>query len=135
MLPILTLLGIMSIRLFFGLEHNFKAHADKSTLFILTSFILSLEIVFGILGYIILKESKYFETFIYSDKKSSTSFALICPGVAFFVFGMFFLNFGLVFNGIVEKYSLAHFILMLPFIYVQIKTIILFFRLKSKFLL
>ncbi|PID48398.1 MAG: hypothetical protein CR967_00120 [Proteobacteria bacterium] len=133
MIPILTLLGIMSIRLFFGLEHNLEAHMDKSTLFILTSFVLSLEIVFGLLGYMVLKQSDYFKKFIYSSIKSSTAFALICPGVAFFVFGMFFLNFGLVVNGIVAKYSIAHFILMLPFIYVQFLTIKLFFTLKSKF--
>ncbi len=133
MIPILTLLGIMSVRLFFGLEHNFEANSDKSSLFILTSFLFSLQLIFGVLGYLVLKQSKYFETFVYSDVKSSTAFALICPGVAFFVFGMFFINFGLVFNGIVAKYSIAQFILILPLTYVQFKTVKLFFTLKSKF--
>ena len=45
----------------------------------------------------------YFEKYIESANKSAISFALICPGVAFMVFGMFFINYGLVFNNIVEK--------------------------------
>ncbi len=133
MIPILTLLGIMSIRLLFGLEHHFSTHLNKSTFFIFTSFVVSMQIVFGLMGYAVLKKCKYFEKFVYSKVKSSTSLALICPGVAFFVFGMFFINFGLVFNGLVVKYSMVHFALMAPFIYVQAKTIKIFFILYKKF--
>ena len=132
-IPILTLLGITFIRVSFGLEHNYATPLAKSSLFVFTSTILSLQIIFGILGYIVMKKMGYFEKYIQSEDKSSVSFALICPGVAFFVFGMFFVNFGLAFNGIVAKYSIAYFIIMLPFIYVQIKTIIYFFKLYKKF--
>ena len=132
-IPILTLLGITIIRILFSLEHNFNAPMSKSSLFVLTSIILSLQIVFGILGYIVMKKMGYFEMYIESANKSAISFALICPGVAFMVFGMFFINFGLIFNNIVDKYSLAHFIVMLPFIYIQVKTIIYFFKLYKKF--
>ena len=134
MLPILTLLGITFIRITFGLEHNFQAINDKTSLFVLTSVVLSLQIIFGILGYMVLKKLGYFEKFIKSnDEKSALSFALICPGVAFFVFGMFFVNIGLEQTGILEKYSLIYFLLMIPFIYIQVKTIQLFFRLYKKF--
>uniref|UniRef100_UPI004048BD85 TsoY family (seleno)protein n=1 Tax=Aliarcobacter sp. TaxID=2321116 RepID=UPI004048BD85 len=132
-IPILTLLGITFIRVSFGLEHNYATPLAKSSLFVFTSFVLSLQIIFGILGYMLMKKMGYFEKYIHSNDKSSVSFALICPGVAFFVFGMFFVNFGLAFNGIVTKYSIAYFIIMLPFIYVQIKTIIYFFKLYKKF--
>ncbi|MDZ7819612.1 MAG: hypothetical protein U5K55_13840 [Aliarcobacter sp.] len=132
-IPILTLLGITFIRVSFGLEHNYATPMAKSSLFVFTSTILSLQIIFGILGYMVMKKMGYFEKYIHSADKSSVSFALICPGVAFFVFGMFFVNFGLVFNGIVAKYSIAYFIIMIPFIYVQIKTIIYFFKLYKKF--
>ena len=132
-IPILTLLGITFIRVSFGLEHNYATPMAKSSLFVFTSTILSLQIIFGILGYMVMKKMGYFEKYIHSNDKSSVSFALICPGVAFFVFGMFFVNFGLAFNGIVAKYSIAYFIIMLPFIYVQIKTIIYFFKLYKKF--
>ena len=133
LIPILTLLGITFIRVSFGLEHNYATPMAKSSLFVFTSTILSLQIIFGILGYMVMKKMGYFEKYIHSEDKSSVSFALICPGVAFFVFGMFFVNFGLAFNGIVAKYSIAYFIIMLPFIYVQIKTIIYFFKLYKKF--
>lgn len=134
LLPILTLLGIMMIRVSFGLDHNFNSPIDRSSLFTLTTTILSLEIIFGILGYKVMKENGYFDKYIYSSKEtSSVSFALICPGVAFFVFGMFFLNFGLAYNGIVSKNSIVYLILMLPFMFVQFKTIKVFFILKSKF--
>ena len=132
-IPILTLLGITAVRISFGLDHNFGASVDKSSLFTLTSVIVSLQVIFGILGYKIMKELGYFEKFVEGKDRSSVSFALICPGVAFMVFGMFFINFGLTFNGVIEKYSLAYFILMLPFIFVQYKTVIYFFKLKKKF--
>ena len=132
-IPILTLLGITFIRISFGLEHNYDTPLNKSSLFVFTSIIVSLQIIFGILGYMLMKKMGYFEKYIESTNKSSISFALICPGVAFFVFGMFFVNFGLAYNGIISKYSIAYFVLMLPFIYIQMKTIIYFFKLYKKF--
>ncbi|RXK14186.1 hypothetical protein CP965_01695 [Halarcobacter mediterraneus] len=133
-LPILTLLGIMMIRVTFGLDHNFNSQMSKSSLFTLTSVLVSLQIIFGILGYKVMKMNKYFETYVDDEKtKSSVSFALICPGVAFFVLGMFFINFGLTFNSVIAKYSIMYFILMIPFIFIQLKTIQYFFKLKRKF--
>ncbi len=132
-IPILTLLGITAVRILFSLEHNFNSPFSKSSFFVLTSIILSLQIIFGILGYIVMKKMGYFEMYIESANRSAISFALICPGVAFMVFGMFFVNYGLVFNNIVEKYSIAHFIVLIPFVYIQIKTIIYFSKLYKKF--
>lgn len=133
MIPILTLVGITLIRISFGLEHNFDQTLAKSSLFMLTSVVLSLQIVFGLLGYKIMKEMGYFDDFVNGKGKSPVSFALICPGVAFMVFGMFFINYGLMANNVVDKYSVFYFILMVPFIFVQYKTIITFMKLQSKF--
>lgn len=132
-IPILTLLGITFVRLSFGLEHNYSTPLNKSSLFVFTSVILSIQIVFGILGYIVMNKMDYFKKYIESNQKSPISFSLICPGVAFFVFGMFFINFGLAYNSIISKYSIVYFIIMLPFIYIQIKTIVYFFKLNKKF--
>ncbi len=132
-IPILTLLGIAYVRISFGLGHHFNAPLTNSTLFVFTTVIVSLQIVFGILGYKVMKQLNYFEEFVEGENRSPVSFALICPGVAFMVFGMFFINFGLTFNSVVDKYSTAYFILMLPFIYIQYKTVIYFFKLKRKF--
>jgi hypothetical protein len=132
-IPILTLLGIAYVRISFGLEHHFHAPLTKSSLFAFTTTIISIQIIFGILGYKVMKQLNYFNEFVEGENRSPVSFALICPGVAFMVFGMFFINFGLTFNGVIEKYSLAYFILMVPFIFIQYKTVIYFFKLKQKF--
>lgn len=132
-IPILTLLGITFIRISFGLDHHFDQILAKSSLFTLTSTIVSLQFIFGLMGYKVMKSIGYFEEFVEGDKKSSVSFSLICPGVAFMVFGIFFINFGLAANNIVEKYSIAYFLFHLPFIFVQYKTIQYFFILKNKF--
>ena len=132
-IPILTLLGITFVRISFGLDHHFDQTLAKSSLFTLTSAVVSLQIIFGLLGFSVMKKIGYFKAFVDSEKKSPVSFALICPGVAFMVFGMFFINFGLTYNSIIDKYSVAYFILMLPFVYIQYKTVIYFFKLKNKF--
>lgn len=135
MIPILTLLGITFIRVSFGLDHHFGQALANASLFTLTSFVFALQLIFGMLGYSVMKQLGYFKEYIDGEKKSPVSFALICPGVAFFVFGMFFLNMGIVMNGVVDKYSLAYFLLMLPFMFVQYRTIVVFFKLKNKFAL
>lgn len=132
-IPILTLLGIAFVRISFGLDHHFNAPLANSSLFTFTTVVVSIQLVFGILGYKVMKQLNYFEEFVNGENRSPVSFALICPGVAFMVFGMFFINFGLTFNNVIEKYSLAYFLLMLPFMYVQYKTVVYFFKLKRKF--
>jgi hypothetical protein len=133
LIPILTLLGITFVRISFGLDHHFDQVLAKSSLFILTSTVLALQIIFGLMGYKLMKSIGYFEEFVEGEKKSVVSFALICPGVAFVVFGMFFVNLGLTANGILAKYSLAYFLFMVPFMFVQYKTVVCFFKLKKKF--
>jgi hypothetical protein len=132
-IPILTLVGIALIRITFGLGHHFEGGMAKSSLFTITSIVIALQVIFGLLGYKVMKEIGYFDEFIRSEKKSPVSFALICPGVAFMVFGFFFVNFGLTFNGVLAKYSIFYFALLMPFIYIQYKTVVYFMILKKKF--
>ena len=132
-IPILTLIGITFVRISFGLDHHFDQVLAKSSLFTLTSSVLSLQLIFGLMGYKLMKSMGYFDEYVNGDKKSPVSFALICPGVAFMVFGIFFVNFGLEANGIVDKYSIFYFAFMLPFMFVQYKTVVTFFKLKNKF--
>ena len=135
MIPILTLLGITYIRISFGLDHHFDQKLASSSLFTFTSAIVSLQFIFGLIGYKVMKEIGYFEEFVESENRSPASFALICPGVALMVFGMFFIHFGLQANGVVEQNSVAYFVIMLPFILIQYKTVLYFFKLKKKFFL
>lgn len=135
LIPIATLLGIAFIRISFGLVHNFAQEPSSSFLFMFSSAIVSLQIVVGIFGYKIMKTLGYFDKYLYSNEKSVTTLGLICPGVAFFVFGMFFIYFGLLKNNVLEIFSLAYFIVLLPFVLVQIKTIMTFIKVTKKLLL
>ncbi len=133
MIPILTLLGITFIRLDLGFEHHFHAHIDASSLFYLSTFVLSLQVMFGKLGYTIMRRNKYFRTYVqwkYGKNQSVGSLALICPGVASVVFYLFFLHVGLVHNHMVDKFSIAYFVLLLPALYVHYKTVYYFFKVK-----
>lgn len=134
MIPILTVLGITFIRVTFGFTHNFLGLDAPSNwfLFLLTSSIFALQLIFGYIGYKVMKQVGYFEDYIHGDAKSPASFAIICPGVAFFVFGVFFLIMGLVFNGIVLMYSPVFFILLAMLAVVQAITIKVFFKLEKK---
>ena len=133
-LPIFTLTGIALVRDSFGLGHHFSEDADlKSLLFILTGFIFAVEILMGMFGYMVLKKVNYFEKYIHSDEKDPSTYALICPGVAFFVFGMFFIHWGLIFNGVVVKYSIVHYVLIILLAIIQFKTVITIFKLNKKF--
>ncbi|MFJ7730615.1 TsoY family (seleno)protein [Lysinibacillus sp. NPDC097231] len=133
MIPILTLLGITFVRLFNGVSHNFfSTKANPFIIFLVLAAFLSLQIVFGVVGYSVMKKIGYFKDYVYGNEKSAASFTLICPFVAFTVLGMFFIGWGLVQTGIVEKYSIAHFLIMIPFIISQLKGIELMFRLNNK---
>ena len=132
MIPILTLMGITIIRLTMGLHHGFEETLSKPSFFIITSVVVSLQIFIGLIGYKVMKAVGYFRDHSQGDSANAGSFALICPGVAFFVFGMFFLVFGLVQNGLIDLMSPAFFVLLAPLIVVQIQTLRVFFRLLCK---
>lgn len=133
-IPILTLIGIALVRDVFGLGHHFIENANlKAILFTLTGFIFALQIIIGIFGYAILKKFNYFEKYIHSNTKEPSAYALICPGVAFFVFGMFFIQWGLIYNEVITKYSFLHLLLIALLAIVQFKTITTVFKLNKKF--
>jgi len=136
MIPILTLLGITFVRYTFGFAHNFD-HTEavsRSWLFLLTSAVISLQLMFGLLGYYTLKKLDYFTEYIYGPTRSVGSYAMVCPGVAFMVYGFFFVHLGLVLNDVLQQFSVAYFITLAPFVYVQFKTLLLIFRLNKKML-
>jgi hypothetical protein len=134
MIPILTLLGISFIRQSFGLHHGFDVPMSTPGLFVLTSAILSLQLIFGMIGYSVMKKVGYFDDFLDGNEAHPGAYALICPGVALFVFGMFFIVFGLVKNGLLDKFSPAYFVFLAPLVYIQLKTISTLFKLNRKLL-
>jgi hypothetical protein len=129
MIPILTLIGITVIRLTMGLHHGFEEALSKPSFFIVTSTIISLQMFIGIIGYKVMKSVGYFKDFSQGDSANAGSFGLVCPGVAFFVFGMFFLVFGLVKNDLITLMSPAFFVLLAPLVLIQLQTLRVFFRL------
>ncbi|MET0028372.1 MAG: hypothetical protein ABW101_12110 [Candidatus Thiodiazotropha sp.] len=132
LIPILTLFGISSIRIIMGLHHGFEQPLSKPGLFVFTSVILSLEILAGLLGYQVMKRLGYFDDYLRGPKRDVGSFALVCPGVAIFVFGFFFISFGLLKNKLVAPLSPAYFMLLLPFVWIQFKTLSVFLRLNCQ---
>lgn len=62
------------------------------------------------------------------------AYSLICPSVALFVFGVFWLAFGLMKNGLVERFSLMFFVLMVPLAWIQLKSPATLLRLNRKLL-
>lgn len=133
MIPVLTLFGITFVRLFNGINHNFfHTETNPFVIFLVLATFVSLQIIFGLVGYTVMKKIGYFKDYVYGKEKSAASFTLICPFVAFTVLGMFFIGWGLVQTGIVEKYSIAHFLIMIPFVIVQFKGIEFMFRLNNK---
>ncbi len=131
-IPIITLMGITFVRLTHGLDHNFDSSSYHTSYLILTGAFLTLQLLFGLVGYKVMKRLKYFEEYVSGSTKSPGSLALICPGVALFVFGHFFLHHGLVKNGIIVKFSTMYFIMQIPLVYVQYLTIVTMFRLNRK---
>lgn len=133
-IPILTLFGITAIRLTMGLHHGFDEPVSHPGLFVLTSAIFSLQILFGLIGYTLMKQLGYFRDYVKGEKTDPGTYALVCPGVAFFVFGMFWIVFGLIHNGLVERFSPIFFLLMLPLVWVQLKSLATLLRLNRKLL-
>ena len=134
-IPILTVLGIGLFRMTKGLEHNFAAHVEPASLFSLLTSLIAVQAVFGLIGYAIMKKVGYFERFVSGPDKSPGSLALICPGIAAVVMANFFINWGLVGVGVVEKFSIAYFVIYAPVVWLQIKTYLVMYRLVGKLLL
>ncbi len=136
MIPILTLIGITVTRLVFGFSHHFFAIDMNSfnfaLMYIIMSVFISLELLFGIIGYSVMKKMGYFEQYLSGNKRNVGSYALICPGVAFFVFGMFFLFFGVVKAGLAAQFGIVYFVLLAPLVYIQYKTIVTMFKLNRR---
>lgn len=103
--PLMTVLGIMFLRQNHGLHTTFGAHtSDGETMMLLTR-LLSVQLVFLGLGLVVLLRQGYFKDFVFGSKTSPGSYALVCPGVALSVMLQFFVNKGLVANGVIDKYS------------------------------
>lgn len=133
MIPILTVLGITFVRLFAGVNHNFfETQPSPYIIFVVLTTFQALQIIFGIVGYVVMKRLGYFEDYVFGNSKDAGSYALICPYVAFSVLGNFVIGWGLLKTGIVPKFSIMHFILLAPFVAIQFRGVQLILTLNKK---
>jgi hypothetical protein len=123
MIPITTLLGITFMRIEHGMGETFGADISPAIQFVVLMAIFSIQMLFGMLGFAIMKSMNYFQEFIHGDKCHATTFALVCPGVAFPVFGLFVVKFGLMGNGLFQMWTPAMYLFLLPFLLIQFKTL------------
>ena len=131
-IPLMTVLGIMTLRQNHGLHAAFEAHSSNiDTLMTLTQF-LTVQILFLLLGLTVLRRQGYAATFLTGDKNSAGSYALVCPGVALSVMTQFWLHKGLVAVGLVAKFSVTYWIIVGIALAFQFAMIALVFHLNRR---
>ncbi len=131
-IPFITVVGIAIYRLNMALDHNFGVEWLVGDRFAFLISLFAVQLLFGVIGYAVMKRTRYFETYVTGEAKSPGSFALVCPGVALFVFANFVINPGLVGLGVMEKFSIAWYVAYAPLVALQVLTIATFFRLSGK---
>ncbi len=123
MIPITTLLGITFMRTSHGMGEALGGHISSAETFVVLMTLFAIQLIFGMIGFSVMKRLNYFNDFIYGDKVHATTYALVCPGVAFPVFGLFVVKFGLLGNMLVMMWTPAMYLFLLPFLLLQLKTL------------
>jgi hypothetical protein len=123
MIPITTLLGITFMRTSHGMGEALGGHISSAETFIVLMTLFAVQLIFGMIGFVVMKRLNYFNDFIYGDKVHATTYALVCPGVAFPVFGLFVVKFGLLGNMLISMWTPAMYLFLLPFLALQLKTL------------
>lgn len=109
--PLLAVLGILSLRQSHGLHEHFgSAEMAGETLVTLARF-LSVQVLFLLFAGLILIRQGYAKRFLFGRENSPGSYALVCPGVGFAVLLHFFVNKGLVEAGLIDKFGLTFWVL------------------------
>jgi hypothetical protein len=106
--PILTVLGIMFMRQGHGLHTAFEAHGTDGETMVFLARLLTVQILFLLLGMLVLRRQGYFTDYVFGTKTSPGSYALVCPGVALSVMLHFFINKGLVAAGVIADFGVAY---------------------------
>ena len=130
--PILTVLGIMTLRQSHGLHTTFEAHSTAGETLLFLAKTLSVQIAILLAGDKVLRRQGYFAHWVFGPKVSAGSYALVCPGVALSVMIHFFVNKGLVDAGIVAKFGAAYWALTIPALIAQFAMVALVLRLNRQ---
>lgn len=119
------------LRADFGAIHALDCMRDSTYHLHVTTIGLGFSIFVALFALSVMRRKKYFQL-LHEGKLDSTAFALICPGFAFEVQMVMWLNIGLVFTGFVTFGSTAYFALWTPMILVQLATIYFFYKLLKQ---
>ncbi len=130
--PILTVLGIMTMRQEHGLHTTFDVHGGVADNLLLTTTILAIQTVFVALGFLVLRRQKYADTYLRGQSNSAGAYALVCPGVALSVMLHFWINKGLVGADLLAKFGVAYWSLTSVSIASQIAMIVLIIILNHR---
>lgn len=132
-IPIFTLFGIGIFRVTAGIMHNMvHAKTPSEVWFVFFGLMVSAQLVMGGFGWAVMRKQGYFEHFVRGEGKSIAAYGLICPGVALAVLSSFLLGWGLVANGLVDKFSPLHYVLLGVIASIQAVTILTLVRLNRK---
>jgi hypothetical protein len=107
-LPLATILGILMLRQDHALGETLGAHVAAADSFMMLTQLVALQVLFGLFGLFILNRQGYAQTWLFGDRHSAGSYALVCPGVAFAVLVQFWVNKGLVGAGLVTKFGTVY---------------------------
>ncbi len=130
-IPLLTVIGIALVRLNHGLHTTFDVHGGAGEAFMLLTKLISVQVLFGLLGLAILRRQKYAQSFLAEGgKRSAGSYALVCPGVGLSVMIHFWVNKGLVATGLIAKFGAAYWIATAPALILQVAMILLVLKLN-----
>ncbi|MFP7569787.1 TsoY family (seleno)protein [Marivita sp. S2033] len=130
--PLVTVLGIMFLRQDHGLHETFAVQAQAGEMMIFLARLLSIQVVFLLLGAVVMRRQGYFSDFVLGSKTSPGSYALVCPAVALSVMLQFFVNTGLVGAGAIEKFGVAYWSVTAVALIAQVVAVALVFRLNRQ---
>lgn len=132
LIPLMTILGITMLRQNHGMGESFGAHTDAIETFALLAKLVSIQVLFGLFGFLILKRHNYVQRYITGRETSVMSYALVCPGVGFTVLMQFFIHKGLVDAGMLTKFSAGYWALIAVALASQAAMIALVFLLNRR---
>lgn len=130
--PLLTVLGIMMLRQNHGLHSAFDLHAAPVETLMLLARILTVQVLFALLGLLVMRRQSYFADFVFGSKLSPGSYALVCPGVALSVMLHFFVNKGLAGAQVIDKFGAAYWVISALAVGLQLAMIALVLRLNRQ---
>jgi hypothetical protein len=106
--PLMTVLGILTLRVTHGMGAHFDAHAAPGDYLWMLSAFLGVQIAFVLFAAAVLRAQGYMGRFVTGPEVSAGSYGLVCPGVALAVMLQFFINKGLVGAGLIEKFGTTY---------------------------